>query len=445
VTKRDQGPRSWLGTVPAEWQPRPLWAVLERNDGGVWGEDGDEGDTVVLRSTELRLDGSWNITDPAYRKLTAAERANGLLREGDLVVTKSSGSPEHLGKTGLVDDTVAGIRPAYSNFMQRLRVSGAAFPRYVFWLLNGAFGRETLNYLGSTTTGLRNVTGAVLGHVLFPGPPLPQQRAIADFLDRNTAALDALIAKKEQFLALLAERRRAVIAQAVTKGLDCTVRFRATGDGWLRSVPAHWSVRRIKHLARLESGHTPDRSMPVYWLETNDIPWVSLNDTKWLADNDYISDTALNVNELGLANSSAHMLPARVVVFTRDATIGKAAITTRPMAVSQHIIAWVCGSALHPEYLLYVLYAMEQELTRYTMGATLRTIGMPDVRKLVTPLPPLKEQEAIAGFVAEATAQMARTKATAERQIEHLREHRQALITAAVTGQLDLAQPQEAA
>jgi hypothetical protein len=158
-------------------------------------------------------------------------------------------------------------------------------------------------------------------------------------------------------------------------------------------------VKRLKHAAKLESGHTPSRSVTEHWQEDNDIPWVSLNDTKYLANHDYISDTVYHVNELGLANSSAHLLPERVVVFTRDATIGEAAITTRPMAVSQHIIAWVCRPGLVPEYLLRVFDVMQEELERLTMGATLRTIGMPEVRQLVTPVPPKSEQRAIVAYL----------------------------------------------
>lgn len=278
-----------------------------------------------------------------------------------------------------------------------------------------------------------------IGRVVVPCPPVPVQRAIADFLRQKTATIDALIERKEWLLQLLVERRLAVIAHAVTRGPDPTAQVKESGVEWLGSIPQHWKVRRIKHVARLESGHTPDRSEPAYWRDDNDIPWVSLNDTKALAENDYISDTALHVNEIGLANSSAHLLPARVVVFTRDATIGKAAITTRPMAVSQHIIAWVCGPLVHPEYLLYVFYAMERELVRSTMGATIRTIGMPDVRKLVTPLPPLHEQKAIASFLSEATNRIATIQYKIEQQVKALREYRRAIITAAVTGQVDTA------
>jgi type I restriction enzyme S subunit len=117
----------------------------------------------------------------------------------------------------------------------------------------------------------------------------------------------------------------------------------------------------------------------------------SVQEQNALKENDYITDTAYSTTQAGIANSSAVLLPPRVVVFSRDATIGRCAITTRPMAVSQHFIAWECTDRRMPEYLLYVLRSMAQELERVTMGATVKTLGMPDVRKLACPVPPIAE------------------------------------------------------
>jgi type I restriction enzyme S subunit len=165
---------------------------------------------------------------------------------------------------------------------------------------------------------------------------------------------------------------------------------------------------------------------------------VSLNDTGYLKEHDYISDTAYRVNELGIANSSARLLPERVVVFSRDATIGRCAITTRPMAVSQHFIAWVCGDDIFPEYLLMRLRSMTQELERLTTGATLKTIGMPDVRTLQTPVPPLDEQKSVVAYIQRSCADIDLFIAAAEKTITLLQERRSALISAAVTGQIDV-------
>jgi type I restriction enzyme S subunit len=185
------------------------------------------------------------------------------------------------------------------------------------------------------------------------------------------------------------------------------------------------------------SGHTPDKKVESYW-QCGDIPWVSLADTGQLRQVDYIATTAVMTTSDGIAHSSAHVLPAGTVVLSRDATIGLCAITRAGMAVSQHFIGWVCGSRIRPEYLLFALRSMTQELERLTMGATVPTIGMPDVKRLVTPIPPPSEQDAIVRHVLHHRARIDALVAKVREAIERLKELRTALISAAVTGKIDV-------
>jgi type I restriction enzyme, S subunit len=225
----------WLGEVPAHWEAHQLRRLLVCNDGGVWGDEGSDDDTVVLRSTEQRIDGVWSIHDPARRKLTEQERSASLLREGDLVVTKSSGSSQHIGKTSYVTADIASLGCCFSNFMQRLRLQDKDYARWVFYTMNNRVGREQLSYLSSTTTGLANLNGTLIGLVRLAIPTKSEIRPILSFLDRETARLDTLIARQEQLIALLQEKRQALIAHAVTKGLCPTRRCRTAGwSGWGR-------------------------------------------------------------------------------------------------------------------------------------------------------------------------------------------------------------------
>ena len=267
--------------------------------------------------------------------------------------------------------------------------------------------------------------------------PIHEQRAIAAFLDRETAKIDGLLARKERLIELLQEKRAALITRAVTRGLDPNVPMKDSSIEWLGEIPAHWDVKRIKWVARMESGHTPDKKVDAYWND-GDIPWVSLNDTGHLKNQDYISDTEYYTNELGLKNSSARLLPPRSVIFSRDATIGLCAITGRSMAVSQHFIAWICNEALLPEYLLRVFDAMQRELAQLTMGATLRTIGMSDVKTLTTPVPPLPEQKQIVAYIRKETVAIDTLIAKVRQAIDLLKEFRTALISATVTGKIDV-------
>jgi len=139
------------------------------------------------------------------------------------------------------------------------------------------------------------------------------------------------------------------------------------------------------------------------------------------------------------------VLPSGAVVFSRDATVGLCGITSRPMAVSQHFIAWICGPELVPTYLLFVLRSMTQELDRLTMGATIKTIGMPDVRTLVIPVPPVEEQERIVAYVLDRRRQLDGAISKIREQIAKLHEYRTALISAAVTSKIDVRERSAAA
>jgi len=294
-----------------------------------------------------------------------------------------------------------------------------------------------LNQSGTTFYG---ITQEALLNFPLPLPSLPEQRTIASFLDTETSKIDGLVSEQRRLIELLKEKRQAVISKAVTKGLNPDVKMKPSGIQWLGDVPEHWDVSRIKYECRYESGHTPSKSKAEYWIEDDcTIPWVSLNDTKTIDRNDYLHDTATTISEIGMANSSAHWIDTGAVVFTRDgARVGLSAITTKPMCVSQHIIAWVCGPSVSNLFLLHVIYAMNAEIFRITAGSTIPTIGMPDVKRMSMPLPPLSEQEEIVETLVNKREHFAKLITQAERAIELLQERRTALISAAVTGKIDL-------
>ncbi|MGQ4610162.1 restriction endonuclease subunit S [Raoultella ornithinolytica] len=306
---------------------------------------------------------------------------------------------------------------------------------FLWWLL------PTYKYqLDAIATGstFEAVSAEQLGNLCFALPSISEQSQIAAFLDHETAKIDNLIEKQQQLIELLKEKRQAVISHAVTKGLNPDVPMKDSGVEWLGEVPEHWRVGRIKNYAKIESGHTPSRTKPEYWVSCN-IPWVSLNDSKQLKEVDYIEDTFYKISELGMANSSAHLLPARAVVFTRDASIGLSAITTKSMAVSQHLIAWVCDEKfIIPEFLLLVFYAMEKEFERYTFGATIKTIGMDNVRGLKSTFPPVEEQHNLIDWAFNKIEKIKSSISKVEDMLYLLQERRTALISAAVTGKIDV-------
>ena len=145
------------------------------------------------------------------------------------------------------------------------------------------------------------------------------------------------------------------------------------------SVPAPpgWKWSPLTKLARLESGHTPSRRHPEYWNGT--IPWVSIRDAK-AHHNGRILETRENINELGLANSAARLLPEDTVCLSRTASVGYVVVMGRPMATSQDFVNWVCSSELYPYFLKLIFVAEGSNLLRFSSGAVHQTIYFPEVK-----------------------------------------------------------------
>ncbi|MEU8842521.1 restriction endonuclease subunit S [Streptomyces roseus] len=265
-----------------------------------------------------------------------------------------------------------------------------------------------------------------------------EQKAIADYLDRETAQIDTLITEQRRLVGMLRERRFAVRTWLATSGVGAAAETRASGLFWAGDVPAHWKVVPLTSVASLESGHTPSRSRTELW-ENCYIPWISLNDVGYLSAHEYISETTNLISDAGIAASSARLLPAGTVVLSRDATVGRSGIMAVPMATSQHFADWVCTPDLEPRYLwLLFTSAMQPYFDSFTNGSTLRTIGMGHLKAFRVPLPPVEEQREIVEAAARQTSRIDTLIAESERLIELSLERRSALITSAVTGQIDL-------
>jgi type I restriction enzyme S subunit len=158
-------------------------------------------------------------------------------------------------------------------------------------------------------------------------------------------------------------------------------------------VPEGRSLRRLDDLAVRGTGHTPDRKKSHYW--NGGVKWISLADSHRL-DQVYISDTEHSISSAGLDNSSAVLHPPGIVVLSRDAGVGKSAVTTCPLAVSQHFVVWDCSSDLHNLYLYYWLQLMKPEFERIANGSTIKTIGMGYFDRLQILVPGREVQEPIA-------------------------------------------------
>jgi len=318
--------------------------------------------------------------------------------------------------------------------MQPVEVE-SRFLRYVcLW-------REFVDAVDASTFGSKmpRADWDFIGNLPVPIPDWPTQRAIADYLDRETARIDALIAAKERVLALLAEKRRALITRAVTRGLDPDAPLRDSGIPWLGEIPAHWETWKVGHLARVGNGSTPERDNAAYWSEGT-FPWLNssvVNQDEVTSSDQFVTDAALRECHL------PRLQPGTVLVAItgQGKTRGQAVVLSMEATINQHM-AFVAPdpNLINSWFLRWSFYRAYDYLRSISddAGGTKGALTCEDVANLKIVVPPLDEQLSIVKHIARETAKLDALRATTERTIALLKERRAALIAAAVTGQIDV-------
>jgi type I restriction enzyme, S subunit len=305
-------------------------------------------------------------------------------------------------------------------------------PRFVLYQLQAR--REELESLGQGTTFLE-LSADRLATFQLHLPDLQVQRDIADRLDAECEQIDVLLDARERLLALLAERRRAVLFGCVSGRLTHASPRRERPVPWLDSAPEHWLPIKLTFVARLGSGHTPSRSRPELW-EDCVVPWITTGEVAQLRDDrrEVITTTRERISHAGVAASAAVIHPAETVVLCRTAaSAGYSGLMGGEMATSQDFATWTCGPRLLPRFLLFCLRAMRPDLLgRLAMGSTHRTIYMPDIETLRIPLPTLEEQREALNVADAHLAVIDPLVEAVVEQIRLLKERRHALVHTAV-------------
>lgn len=233
-----------------------------------------------------------------------------------------------------------------------------------------------------------------LASVVVMVPPQEDREPLWRVLD----TLDTTIRQTEAIIEKLKQVKQGLLHDLLTRGIYANGELRPPQtqephlykDSPLGWIPVEWRVDLLDEVAMRGSGHTPSKSVPSYW--NGGVRWVSLADSHRL-DQIYIDTTDKEISDLGIANSSAVKHPAGTVILSRDAGVGKSAVLSAEMAVSQHFIAWRCGEDLANLYLYFKLQHMKPSFESIALGSTVKTIGLDFFRKLRIPVPERVEQD----------------------------------------------------
>lgn len=362
--------------------------------------------------------------------------------DGDVVIAKITPCFEN-GKSALASGLKNGVAFGTTE-LHVLRASKRLNNRFLFYLTTS----HTFRMLGESELygagGQKRVPPEFVKNFRVPLPPLEQQQTIADFLDAQTAKIDTLLAKKRQFIDKLKEKRSALIARTVTRGLPPAAAQAAGLEphpvmkdseiDWLGEVPSHWKVLPLRRLIKfVKTGNTPSGAEDHHFEESG---------FNWYSPSDFSEDIYLGRANRALSAEGkveVRAFPEKTVMLVGiGATIGKVGLTLSECSCNQQINAIGCNFKLHPAFATYYLKILRDFIVKCGKFTTLPIINQDETKNLVFTVPPLSEQSAIAVYLDRETTRIDHLTAKVEAAIARLTEYRQALITAAVTGKIDV-------
>jgi len=426
---RDSGVE-WLGCIPVNWELWKLSHAYEEIGSGTTPPSGSDkwygGDipwvtTGELRETEI-VNTAKNITQETMAKFSTLRK----YPKGSIAIAMYGATIGRLG--------IFGVEATTNQACCVLTKSTLIDNRYLYYWLQ-AFRQDIVNL--ASGGGQPNINQEVVASLQISSPDISDQKKIAEFLDYETAKIDTLIEKQQQLIQLLKEKRQAVISHAVTKGLNPKAPMRDSGVEWLGEVPEHWVSCALKFHARvIDCKHiTAD-------FFDEGIPLASISEVKeWNVN----LATAKLTNEnfyLDLIGGGRKPGPGDII-YSRNATVGEAALVVENMprfAMGQDVCLIRIDEGVLPEYLLYVLKSgvISSQLDLAMVGSTFKRINVDDIRNFAIALPSYEEQVGIVSELTRILSKYDMLVLKAETAIEMMQERRTALISAAVTGKIDV-------
>jgi type I restriction enzyme S subunit len=425
----------WLGEVPAHWDLKPLKHLVDFRSGGTPDKTNREfwdGEVPWASAKDLKTDELFDTIDHITETAVSAGAAS-LVEPGSILVVVRG-----MILARLFPVVTARVPMAINQDLKALSVKPHIHPDFMAWMLRGSEA-ETLRRLDEAGHGTKALRMDAWGAMRLPVPYLSEQVRIVDFLKVETTKLDALITEQRTLIDLLKEKRQAVISHAVTKGLDPRVPMKDSGVEWLGEVPAHWSLGGLTRFIGPVvdyRGRTPTKVDDGVFLVTARNIKGGVIDCS-LSEEYVDPESAASLLERGKPEIGD-------VLFTMEAPLGQAALIDRDdIALAQRIVKFrgkenvAIGS-----FLVYWImsHGCQARLLTLATGSTAIGIKSSKLGQIEFLAPPVDEQARISRHIATETSRMDVLIVEAETAISLLQERRSALISAAVTGKIDVRQ-----
>ncbi len=433
LTYKDSG-IEWLGEIPAHWEVKRLKFNCNINPRPGLQNFPDDLEASFLPMECIGEDGSLLLD--RTRTVEQVRQGYTNFQDNDVIVAKITPCFEN-GKGALCEGLLNGIGFGTTE-LHVLRANRESQPKYIYYLTKSHSFTEIGAAMMYGSAGQKRVPEEFVKNFPVATPPLTEQCAIAAFLDRETSKINTLISKKEHLIELLQEKRAALISQAVTKGLDANVAMKDSGIEWLGEIPAHWEVKRLKFIVSEPLQYGANESA-----EFDDPDWprfiriTDIDETGALRD-----DTFKSLPE---AIAEPYLLREGDLLFARSgATVGKTFMYRtswgRACYAGYLIRARIdCRSAL-PEHVSYFTASASywNWLTSVFSQSTIQNVNAEKYSNLFLAIPAIDEQNAIVSYLDRETAKIDELISRIREAIEKLREYSAALVSAAVTGKIDV-------
>jgi len=398
----------WLGEIPSHWGVKKLKQASKKSAlyGANEPSDSYSLDGIrFLRTTDIDDSGKLNHTSSVYLDQELVKEY--LLADGDILFSRSG----TLGRTYVHNAKLYGSC-AYAGYLVRFVLKNYLLPKYVFYYskTNQYYDWLNLSIIQST---IGNVNGQKYANMPIIIPPLPEQRGIAAFLDRQTAKIDALIEKYQRLIQLLQEKRAALITHAVTHGLATNVPLKDSGVEWLGKIPDHWKIKKQKYLARFNYGD-------------------SLSDV-----NRELGDISVYGSNGVVGEHSKPNTKSPCIIIGRKGSFGKVNYSEKScFAIDTTFFIDSRFCKVDIRWLFYVLKNLK--LDEISRDSAVPGLDREIAHNYLLPLPANDEQQAIADFLDRETAKIDDMVSKVESLIVKLQEYRSSLITAVVIGKIDI-------
>ncbi|MGU3778379.1 hypothetical protein [Burkholderia metallica] len=439
---------TWLGKVPAHWEIVTLGRIsTDRCDGpfgsGIKSEHYTDQGALVVRLQNIRA-GAFSIGEPVFLDQTyfdSALRGHEVL-EGDVLIAGLGDDNNLLGRACVAPDGLGSALVKADCFRFRIH-SERALPDFVAMQLSAGASFDA-GILATGTTRSRIPLGVMAARKVAL-PSLSEQTSIAAFIDCETGKIDALIAEQEKLLTLLAEKRQATISHAVKRGLNRDAPMKDSGSAWLGEVPAHWDVLRIKRvITSIEQGWSPQcENFPVEGVHewgvmkvgcVNGGVFDATENKKLPSELAPIPAYSLRKGDLLISRANTRDLVGSSAVVPDD--FENLLLCDKLYRIRTNLE--VCTPDFLAAFLSIPAARAQIELEATGASSSMLNIAQSVILELSVPFPDTTEQSAIMECISAETNKLDTLKAEAERTIDLLKERRSALITAAVTGKIDV-------